>query len=63
MTQSDLEGLVEYEQSANVVTLRLNRPEKLNAFSDELVAALMDALRRFDDRCSLNHRLARARAR
>ena len=41
MTQPNLEGLVEYERNGNIVTLRLNRPEKLNAFSDELVAALM----------------------
>ena len=48
MTQPNLEGLVEYERKGNIVTLTLNRPEKLNAFSDELVAALMEALRRFD---------------
>lgn len=48
MTQPNLEGLVEYERNGNIVTLRLNRPEKLNAFSDELVAALMEGLRRFD---------------
>jgi enoyl-CoA hydratase/carnithine racemase len=48
MTQPDLEGLVEYERKGNIVTLRLNRPDRLNAFSDELVAALMEALRRFD---------------
>lgn len=49
MTEPNLEGLVEYERDGNIVTLRLNRPEKLNAFSDELVAALMAALRRFDN--------------
>lgn len=48
MTQPNLEGLVEYERKGNIVTLTLNRPEKLNAFSDELVAALMEGLRRFD---------------
>jgi len=48
MTQPNLEGLVEYERKGNIVTLRLNRPDRLNAFSDELVAALMEALRRFD---------------
>ena len=48
MTEYDLDGLVEYEHTGNVVTLRLNRPEKLNAFNDELVAALMQGLRRFD---------------
>ena len=40
--------LVEYVCDDHVVTLTLNRPEKLNAFSDELVVALNDALRRFD---------------
>ena len=49
MSHPDLEGLVEYERDDNIVTLRLNRPDKLNAFSDELVAALMEALRRFDN--------------
>ena len=39
---------VEYERVDNIVTLTLNRPEKLNAFNDELVGALADALRRFD---------------
>ena len=42
------ETLVEYERIDSVVTLTLNRPDKLNAFSDELVGALADALRRFD---------------
>ena len=40
--------LVEYTSEDHVVTLTLNRPDKLNAFSDELVVALNDALRRFD---------------
>jgi enoyl-CoA hydratase/carnithine racemase len=40
--------LVEYASEDHVVTLTLNRPEKLNAFNDELVVALTDALRRFD---------------
>src|SRR3989442_6824760 len=40
--------LVEYTSDDHVVPLTLNRPEKLNAFSDELVVALNDALRRFD---------------
>src|SRR5690348_12077722 len=41
-------ALVIYEQDGAVVTLTLNRPEKLNAFSDELVGALGEALHRFD---------------
>ncbi|MFZ5783564.1 MAG: enoyl-CoA hydratase/isomerase family protein [Pseudomonadota bacterium] len=40
--------LVEYQRDGEIVVLRLNRPEKLNAFSDELVGALADALHRFD---------------
>ena len=40
--------LVEYACEDHVVTLTLNRPEKLNAFSDELVVALNEGLRRFD---------------
>ncbi|KRB74229.1 enoyl-CoA hydratase/isomerase family protein [Noviherbaspirillum sp. Root189] len=42
------EKLIDYECVDQVATIRLNRPEKLNAFSDELVLALVDALRRFD---------------
>ena len=41
-------ALVNYERDGQVVTLTLNRPEKLNAFSDELVGVLGDALHRFD---------------
>jgi enoyl-CoA hydratase/carnithine racemase len=40
--------LVEYACEDHVATLTLNRPERLNAFNDELVVALNDALRRFD---------------
>lgn len=40
--------LVEYATEEQVATITLNRPERLNAFSDELVGALADALRRFD---------------
>ena len=42
------ETLIEYACQDQIATLTLNRPEKLNAFSDELVRHLMDALRRFD---------------
>ncbi|MCF8532880.1 MAG: enoyl-CoA hydratase/isomerase family protein [Reyranella sp.] len=45
-TKSD--ALVDYARDGAIVTLTLNRPEKLNAFSDELVGALGDALHRFD---------------
>ena len=40
--------LVHYKVEDHVCTLTLNRQEKLNAFSDELVIALGAALRRFD---------------
>ena len=45
---AQVEELVHYEQDGNIVTLTLNRPEKLNAFSDELVMALDARLRQFD---------------
>ncbi len=41
-------ALVNYERDGQIVTITLNRPEKLNAFSDELVGVLGDALHRFD---------------
>ena len=41
-------ALVDYERNGQVVTLTLNRPDKLNAFSDELVGVLGEALHRFD---------------
>jgi enoyl-CoA hydratase/carnithine racemase len=41
-------NLVEYCRDGAIVTLTLNRPEKLNAFSDELVMALDAGLKRFD---------------
>jgi enoyl-CoA hydratase/carnithine racemase len=40
--------LVEYACADRIATITLNRPEKLNAFNDELVMALGAALRRFD---------------
>ena len=40
--------LVEYVCEDHIATITLNRPEKLNAFSDEMVVALSEALRRFD---------------
>jgi enoyl-CoA hydratase/carnithine racemase len=42
------QNLVLYECADRVATISLNRPEKLNAVSDEVVAQLADALRRFD---------------
>ena len=46
MTATKSVSLVDYERDGEIVTLTLNRPEKLNAFSDELVGALSDARRR-----------------
>lgn len=40
--------LVTYRRDGPIAFLGLNRPQKLNAFSDELVVALVAALRRFD---------------
>jgi enoyl-CoA hydratase/carnithine racemase len=41
-------SLVEYSREGPIVLIALNRPEKLNAFSDELVVALEERLRQFD---------------
>ncbi len=48
LDEAQVEELVHYERDGNIVTLTLNRPEKLNAFSDELVMALGARLRQFD---------------
>lgn len=40
--------LVKYDRQGPIVHLLLNRPEKLNAFTDDMVRQLNDALRRFD---------------
>jgi enoyl-CoA hydratase/carnithine racemase len=42
------QSLVEYDARDKVARITLNRPEKLNAFNDDLVRALALALRRFD---------------
>ena len=48
MTSTESDSLVDYARDGAIVTLTLNRPEKLNAFNDELVGALSEALHRFD---------------
>src|SRR5271167_4740502 len=48
MAETNATSLVEYACRDQVATLTLNRPERLNAFSDDLVRHLADALRRFD---------------
>ena len=40
--------MVEYAVADRIATITINRPDKLNAVSDEVVAQLADALRRFD---------------
>jgi enoyl-CoA hydratase/carnithine racemase len=39
---------VEYERDGAIATIAINRPEKLNAVSDEVVRQLMTAFREFD---------------
>lgn len=41
-------NLVQYACADHIATITLNRPDRLNAFSDEMVVALAGALRRFD---------------
>jgi enoyl-CoA hydratase/carnithine racemase len=48
MSHTDAPGLVEYECRDHVVTIAVNRPEKLNAVNDEMVRQLIAAMRRFD---------------
>src|SRR5260370_7988876 len=48
MAEESAASLVEYACKDQVATLTLNRPQRLNAFGDELVRHLADALRRFD---------------
>jgi enoyl-CoA hydratase/carnithine racemase len=48
MTETSTDDLVEYDCRDRIATLTLNRPERLNAFNDDLVRQLAEALRRFD---------------
>jgi hypothetical protein len=48
MAEESTASLVEYACKDQVATLTLNRPQRLNAFNDELVRHLADALRCFD---------------
>jgi len=48
MAEASLEDLVSYKREDMVAVLTLHRPEKLNAFNDELVMALDRRLKQFD---------------
>lgn len=48
MDDAGTENLVEYACADRIATLTLNRPDRLNAFNDNLVRSLAEALRRFD---------------
>jgi enoyl-CoA hydratase/carnithine racemase len=45
---TDGQNFVEYSCADKIATITLNRPDKLNAVSDEVVAQLAAAFRRFD---------------
>jgi enoyl-CoA hydratase/carnithine racemase len=48
MSHTDAPSLVDYECRDHIVTIAMNRPEKLNAVNDEMVRQLIAAIRRFD---------------
>ena len=48
MNSGSLDDLVQYKVENQIALISLNRPRRLNAFSDELVKALSDALFMFD---------------
>ena len=48
MADAEERSYVDYECKDHIVTIAMNRPEKLNAASDELIRQLIAAFRRFD---------------
>jgi len=45
---SDTASLVTYERTGQIAVITLNRPEKLNAFTDDVVRELAARMRQFD---------------
>ena len=54
VTGSKQDDLVSYRVENQIAVISLNRPRRLNAFSDELVAALSETLNKFDTDDSAN---------
>ena len=48
VTNEDKQSYVKYEVDGRIAIITLNRPKKLNAFNDDMVVELSDALHRFD---------------
>jgi enoyl-CoA hydratase/carnithine racemase len=48
VTQNSTQDVIQYECRDRIATISLNRPEKLNAFNDDMVRQLMAAFHRFD---------------
>jgi enoyl-CoA hydratase/carnithine racemase len=48
MTETAAEGFVRYECHDRIATITFNRPEKLNAFNDDMVMRLARVLHQFD---------------
>jgi enoyl-CoA hydratase/carnithine racemase len=49
MSKVPVNETIIYDRVGQIAHIRLNRPEKLNAYSDDMAVALGDAYRRFDD--------------
>ena len=49
-----MSGLITYESDERIALITINRPEKMNALSNDLVAALRDAFIKYRDSDVLN---------